>query len=173
MAYPVASRIRSLPTYPFAVINEQVKKLREQGLAPVDFGVGDPTIPTPELVRERLKTAVDERAASGYPSYIGDAGFRDAAAQWMNRRFGVTIDPATQVTTTVGSKEGIFNFPLGHVEQGDIVLCPTPGYPPYVRGTQFAGGEPYFLPLTREQRYLPDLDAVPDEIAERARIMWL
>jgi len=173
MAYPIASRIRTLPTYPFAVINEQVQKLRNQGLSPVDFGVGDPTIPTPELVRERLKSAVDERAAAGYPSYTGDSGFRAAAAAWMQRRFGVDIDPATQITTTIGSKEGIFNFPLGHVDEGDIVLCPTPGYPPYARGTQFAGGEPYFLPLHRETGYLPDLDAIPDEIAERARILWL
>jgi len=173
MAYPIASRIRTLQSYPFAVINEQVDKLRAEGLSPVDFGVGDPTIPTPELVRERLKTAVDERAASGYPSYIGDAGFREAAATWMQRRFGVDIDPATQITTTIGSKEGIFNFPLGHVEEGDIVLCPTPGYPPYARGTQFAGAEPYFMPLHREAGYLPDLDAIPDDVVERARILWL
>ena len=173
MAYHVASRIRSLPSYPFAVIGEQVQKLRDQGLSPVDFGVGDPTVPTPELVREQLKLAVDKRAQSGYPSYIGDAGFRQAAAAWMERRFGVELDAATQITTTIGSKEGIFNFPLGHVEQGDIVLCPTPGYPPYARGAQFAGGEPYFMPLTRENRYLPDLDAIPAGIAGRARILWL
>ena len=173
MAYPIADRIRNLPAYPFAVINEQVTKLREQGLSPVDFGVGDPTIPTPELVRERLKSAVDDRAGSGYPSYIGDGGFRTAAAGWMRRRFGVHLDPATQITTTIGSKEGIFNFPLGHVEPGDIVLCPSPGYPPYARGTSFAGGTPYFLPLTKENGYLPDLDSIPDAISGHARILWL
>ena len=173
MAYPIAERIRNLPAYPFAVINEQVDKLRAEGLAPIDFGVGDPTIPTPELVRERLKTAVDERAAAGYPSYIGTPQFREAAAGWMQRRFGVDLDPATQITTTVGSKEGIFNFPLGHVEPGDIVLCPTPGYPPYARGTTFAGGTPYFLPLTKENGYLPDLAILPDAIVNQARILWL
>jgi len=173
MAYPLASRIRSLPSYPFAVIGAQVQKLKDQGLSPVDFGVGDPTLPTPELVRERLKSAVDERATAGYPSYIGDAGFREAAAGWMERRFGVRLDPATSITTTIGSKEGIFNFPLGNVEQGDVVLCPTPGYPPYARGTQFAGGEPYFMPLHRETGYLPDLGAIPADIVERARILWL
>jgi LL-diaminopimelate aminotransferase len=173
MAYPIAERIRNLPAYPFAVITDKVTELREKGLSPVDFGVGDPTIPTPELVRERLKIAVDERAGSGYPSYIGDAGFRAAAADWTKRRFGVDLDPATQVTTTIGSKEGIFNFPLGHVEPGDVVLCPSPGYPPYARGTSFAGGTPYFLPLTKENGYLPNLDSIPETIANHARILWL
>jgi LL-diaminopimelate aminotransferase len=173
MAYPIAERIQSLPSYPFAVISQQVQTLRDQGLSPIDFGVGDPTIPTPEIVRERLKTAVDERAGSGYPSYIGDVGFREAVAAWSKRRFDVDLDPATEITITVGSKEGIFNFPLGHVNPGDIVICPTPGYPPYARGTSFAGGTPYFLPLTKENGYLPDLDSIPDDIAERARILWL
>ena len=173
MAYPIAARIRELPDYPFAVIGAMVEKLRDQGLAPIDFGVGDPTIPTPALIRERLKTAVDERAASGYPSYIGSTEFRGAAADWMQRRFGVSIDPATQITTTVGSKEGIFNFPLGFVEPGDVVLCPSPGYPPYVRGTTFSGGTPYYIPLLRENHYLPDLDAVPNDVVAKTRILWL
>lgn len=169
----IAERIRSLPAYPFAVINDKVDELRDAGIAPVDFGVGDPTLPTPALIRERLKTAVDERADSGYPSYIGSPGFRNAAAGWIYRTTGVQLDPKTQVTTTIGSKEGIFNFPLGFVEPGDIVLCPSPGYPPYPRGTLFAGGVPYYLPLLRENRYLPDLASVPDDVAQKARILWL
>lgn len=173
MAHHVASRIRSLPAYPFAVLAEKVAELRRAGIEPVDFGVGDPTLPTPLVVRERLKTAVDDRATSGYPSYIGSAEFRAAAAAWVQRTFGVTLDPQTQVTSTIGSKEGIFHFPLGFTDPGDVVLCPSPGYPPYPRGTLFAGAEPYFLPLLRENRYLPDLDAVPDDVAERARILWL
>jgi len=173
MAYPIADRIQTLPDYPFAVIDEQVEKLRAQGLSPVDFGVGDPTIPTPALVRERLKAAADERAASGYPSYVGAPEFRSAAAAWMKRRFGVDVDADTEVTTTIGSKEGIFHFPLGHAQAGDIVLCPTPGYPPYSRGASFAGATPYFLPLTRKNGYLPDLDAIPDTIAKPAKILWL
>jgi len=173
MSYPVAERIRSLADYPFAVISAKVAELRAQGVAPVDFGVGDPTLPTPSIVRERCRTAIDERASSGYPSYIGSPEFRAAAAAWMQRQFGVDLDPATQVTTTIGSKEGIFHFPLGFVNPGDVVLCPSPGYPPYARGTSFAGGEPYFLPLTRENGFLPDLAAIPAEIVERARVLWL
>lgn len=168
-----AERVRSLPPYPFALIDEEVEKLRRAGVEPVDFGVGDPTIATPALVRERIKTAVDERASSGYPSYVGSREFRDAAARWMERRFGVRLDPETQVTSTIGSKEGIFHFPLGFLDPDDVVLCPSPGYPPYARGTRFAGGTPFFLPLRRENGYLPDLDAVPRDVAARARILWL
>ncbi len=173
MGFHTAERIRSLPSYPFAVINERVAALRAQGVAPIDFGVGDPTLPTPTVIRERLKTAVDERACSGYPSYIGDAAFRTACATWMKGQFGTDIDPATEITTTIGSKEGIFNFPLGFVESGDIVLCPAPGYPPYQRGTMFAGGTPYYLPLLRENHYLPDLEAIPSDVVAKSRILWL
>jgi LL-diaminopimelate aminotransferase len=169
----MAERVRTLPAYPFALIDEEVEKLRRAGVQPVDFGVGDPTIATPELVRERLKTAVDERACSGYPSYVGSLEFREAAAAWMERRFGVRLDPATQVTSTIGSKEGIFHFPLAFVDPGDVVLCPSPGYPPYARGTRFAGGRPFFFPLERRNGYLPDLDAIPRDVAARARILWL
>ncbi len=173
MAYPVSSRVSALADYPFAVLVEKKRSLIEAGVAPIDFGVGDPTAPTPELVRARLKEAVDERAASGYPSYIGSSEFREAAAAWLGSRFDIDLDPATQLTSTIGSKEGIFNFPLGFVDAGDVVLCPSPGYPPYPRGTLFAGGEPYFLPLSRENRYLPDLDAIPADVARKARILWL
>jgi len=173
MSFHVAGRIGSLPAYPFAELDRKVKELRAAGVEPVDFGVGDPTIPTPELVRERLKTAVDERAASGYPSYVGSEEFRTAAAAWIKRTFGAEADPETQVTSTIGSKEGIFHFPLGFVEPGDVALCPSPGYPPYARGTLFAGGKPHYLPLLRENRYLPDLEAVPDDVAAKARILWL
>jgi LL-diaminopimelate aminotransferase len=166
-------RIRSLPDYPFAVIHAKVEELRGKGVRPVDFGVGDPTLPTPGIVRERIKTAVDERACSGYPAYIGSLELRTAAARWIERRFGVTTDPATQITATIGSKEGIFHFPFGFAEQGDVVLCPSPGYPPYSRGTLFAGAEPYFLPLLRSNAYLPDLASIPAGVADRARILWL
>lgn len=173
MPTPLAERVRSLPAYPFAVVDEKVRELRARGIAPIDFGVGDPTLPTPALVRERLKSACDERAASGYPSYIGAPEFRGEVAAWLKRRFGVSLDPATQITSTIGSKEGIFHFPLAFVDPGDVVLCPTPGYPPYARGTKFAGGEPYFLPLTKGNGFLPDLGAIPPGVLKRSRILWL
>ncbi len=173
MPIHIAQRLRETAAYPFALIKQQVDDLRAVGIDPVDFGVGDPTWPTPALMRERLKTAVDERATSGYPSYIGNADFRAACAGWMERALGVKLDPGTEVTSTIGSKEGIFHFPLAFVDPGDVVLCPSPGYPPYSRGTTFAGGTPYFYPLTRENHYLPDLSSIPDDVAHKARILWL
>ena len=173
MAHHVAARIKNLKAYPFALIDEKVDALKAAGIDPIDFGVGDPTLPTPEAIRARLKTAAEERAASGYPSYVGSLEFRQAAAAWIDRTFGVSLDPKTQVTSTIGSKEGIFHFPLGFVEPGDCVLCPSPGYPPYPRGTLFAGGTPVSLPLLKKNGFLPDLDAVPDAVAERTRILWL
>lgn len=169
----IAERVKTLPAYPFAVVDEKVAELRKKGVKPADFGVGDPTVPTPALVRDRLKTAVDERADSGYPSYIGSPEFRGAGGAWIERSFGVRLDPAKEVTSTIGGKEGIFHFPLAFLEPGDVALCPSPGYPPYSRGTLFAGGRPYFFPLLKEQGYLPDLDAIPTDALQRARILWL
>ncbi|MCK6481136.1 MAG: aminotransferase class I/II-fold pyridoxal phosphate-dependent enzyme [Planctomycetes bacterium] len=173
MEIRAAGRVASLGAYAFAEVDAAAERLRASGVDVIDFGVGDPTDPTPSLVREAAKRAVDARARSGYPSYVGDPGFRAAAADWMARRFGVRLDPATEVTSTIGSKEGIFHFPLGLVDPGDLVLVPSPGYPPYSRGTRFAGGEPWFYPVRREDGFLPRLDAIPAEVARRARILWI
>ena len=152
-----ARRIASLGAYAFAEVDAAVERLRSAGADVIDFGVGDPTDPTPALVREAGKAAVDARARSGYPSYVGDPGFRAAAAGWMERRFGVALDPASEVTSTVGSKEAVFHFPFALVDPGDLVIVPSPGYPPYSRGTLFAGGTPWFYPVRKADRWLPDL----------------
>ncbi|HUT78639.1 MAG TPA: aminotransferase class I/II-fold pyridoxal phosphate-dependent enzyme [Polyangia bacterium] len=166
-------RIQSLPVYAFALVRERVDTLRAQGIAPIDFGIGDPAIPTPAFIRERCKAALDERAASGYPSYIGDSSFREAVAAWSKRRFGVDLDPATEVSSTIGSKEGIFNFHEAVIDPGDLVLVPSPGYPPYSRGTWFAEGRTWFYPLTEDSGFLPDLDAIPAEVAREAKLIWI
>lgn len=168
-----AQRLAKLGGYAFDEVQKRVAALEAQGIKPIDFGVGDPTVPTPALVRERLKRAVDERACSGYPAYEGDPAFRQAVAAWMQRRFGVRLDPATQVCATIGSKEAVFNVHEGLVDPGDVVLMPSPGYPPYKRGTQFAEGVPWFYPLRRENGFLPDLDAIPDDVARRAKAIWV
>ncbi len=165
--------IASLPGYPFAEMDEAVRDLRRRGVRVIDFGVGDPTDPTPEIVRAELKAACDRFAASGYPAYEGADFFREAVAAWFRRRFGVALDPDTEVCATIGAKEAVFHFPLTLLDPGDVVLCPSPGYPPYNRGTLFAGGRPYYYPLTRENGFLPVLDAVPGEVLRRTRILWL
>ena len=166
-------RLAALGGYAFDEVNRRVDALKAAGITPIDFGVGDPTVPTPEIARNRVKTAVDERATSGYPAYEGDLGFRQAIAAWTKRRFGVTLDPVTEICVTIGSKEAVFNVHEGLVDPGELVLCPSPGYPPYKRGTAFAEGTPWFYPLTRANGFLPDLDAIPADVAARARAIWV
>ncbi|MCF7846433.1 MAG: aminotransferase class I/II-fold pyridoxal phosphate-dependent enzyme [Candidatus Peribacteraceae bacterium] len=169
----LSKRIANLAGYPFAELEKIITQLKDQGIEPIDFGVGDPVDPTPEFIREATKQAVDDFAASGYPSYIGSAEFREAVKDWFNKRFAINLNPETEIASSIGSKEAIFNFPLAFIDQGDVVLIPTPGYPPYARGTEFAGGKPYFLPLLAENNFLIDFEKIPDEVVKRAKILWL
>ncbi len=168
-----ARRIQSLPVYAFAAVKERVASLKEKGITPIDFGVGDPAVPTPSIIREATRSALDIRAASGYPSYIGTAEFRDTVATWSKNRFGIDLDPATEISSTIGSKEGIFNFHEAFVNPGDLVLIPSPGYPPYSRGTWFAEGKTWFYPLLEANGFLPDLDAIPADVARAAKVIWV
>ena len=169
----ISKRITNLPPYPFAEIERISRELKASGVDVIDFGVGDPVDPTPPFIRESVKVSVDAQAASGYPSYIGSKTFREAIGNWFEKRFGVKLDAEKEITSSIGSKEAIFNFPLAYIDAGDVVLIPTPGYPPYARGTQFAGGEAYFLPLLAENNFLIDFKKIPKEIAQKAKILWL
>jgi LL-diaminopimelate aminotransferase len=173
MGIEPSRRVRSIGTYAFAEVDRLVEELRASGVTPIDFGVGDPTVPTPKVVRDAAKEATETRARSGYPSYIGSAEYRAACADWMGRRFGVEVDPATEISSTAGSKEAVFHLPAGFVDPGDVVIGPNPGYPPYERGALFAGGEHFAYPLRPDHGFLPDLSAIPDEIAARAKILWV
>jgi LL-diaminopimelate aminotransferase len=166
-------RLQAIGAYAFDAVNRRVDALKAKGIVPVDFGVGDPTVPTPAVARDEVKRAVDARATAGYPAYEGDPAFRRAIAAWTKRRFGVTLDPDTEIYVTVGSKEAVFHVHEGLLDAGELVLCPSPGYPPYKRGTAFAEGTPWFYPLRRENGWLPDLDAIPADVAARARALWV
>jgi len=168
-----SARLTRLSAYAFAAIQEKVAELTARGLAPVDFGVGDPTLPTPEIVRRACAEGVERHASAGYPPYRGTAEFRRAVAAWTQRRFGVKLDPEKEICSSIGSKEAIFHFPEAIIDPGDIVLVPDPGYPPYARGTLFAEGKSHLMPITAANDFLPDLDAVPDAVARKARICWL
>ena len=169
----ISQRISNLGTYAFAEVDKKIKELKAQGIKPIDFGVGDPADPTPEFIYNSLQRATEKHKSTGYPSYIGMKEYREKVAQWFNSRFGVSLDPDTEISSTVGSKEAVFHFPFGFVDAGDVVLVPTPGYPPYARGTQFAGGEAYFLPLRRENKFLIDFEEIPEEVAKKAKILWI
>ncbi len=168
-----SSRIHTLGTYPFARIDAEVTRLQENGVDVVDFGVGDPSTPTPAVVREACKRAVDVHAASGYPSYVGRPEYLQAVAAWTERRYGVSLDPKSEVAATIGSKEAVFHFPEAILEPGEVVLSPNPGYPPYRTGTRFAEGTNHLYPVTPEGDLLPALEAIPDAVSERARLLWI
>jgi LL-diaminopimelate aminotransferase len=169
----VSKRLLGLSGYAFAEIDKKVGELVGKGIKPIDFGVGDPTEPTPEVVRAAIKQGVDRRASSGYPHYDGSPEYRGAIAAWMKRRFGVTLDPAKEICASIGSKEAVFNFPKAFVDPGDVVIAPNPGYPPYARGTLFAGGCVHYVNLTRESKFLPDLDSIPRDVISKAKIIWV
>ncbi len=168
-----SKRVQSIGAYAFAEIDRKVAELKEQGIQAIDFGVGDPTTPTPAFIRDEVKKSVDKHASSGYPSYIGSLEFRRTVAEWSKKRFSVSLDPSTEICSTIGSKEAIFHFPEGFINPGELVLVPTPGYPPFTRGTLFAEGRVYYYPLLEENRYLPDLERIPEKVAQEARIIWI
>ncbi|MBI2879789.1 MAG: LL-diaminopimelate aminotransferase [Candidatus Rokubacteria bacterium] len=173
MSVELADRLKRLPPYLFAEIDRQKKEARARGADLIDLGIGDPDIPSPPHVIEALARAARDPKNHRYPDYEGLLAFRGAAAGWYQRQFGVTLDPAAEVLTLIGSKEGTAHIPLAFCNPGDVVLVPDPGYPVYQAGTLFAGAEPYFLPLRGDHDFLPDLDAVPAEVARRARMIFL
>jgi len=168
-----AKRIEQIPPYLFAEIDKKKNEMRKKGIDLIDLGIGDPDLPTPKPIIERLKMAAENPKHHRYPSYEGMIEFRTAVAQWYEKRFKVKLDPETEVFSLIGSKEGIAHIPLAFVNPGDYVLVPTPGYPVYRVATLFAGGTPYFLPLRKENGFLPRLSEIPKEVAERAKILFI
>lgn len=168
-----AERLKRLPPYLFKEIDRQKEEVRARGVDIIDLGVGDPDIPTPPHIIEALKRAAEDPANHRYPSYSGMDAFNGAVAGWYKRRFDVDLDPKSEVVTLIGSKEGIAHIPLAFLDAGDVALVSSPGYPVYHIGTQFAGGEPYFMDLLKENRFLPDLKAIPQDIAKRAKLMFI
>ncbi len=168
-----ASRLGLLPPYLFFQLDRLKKEVASTGVDVISLSIGDPDLPTPRPIVEALKRAADDPANYRYPDYEGLPQFRNAAADWYRRRFGVALDPQHEVCALIGSKEGIANFSTAVVDPGDIVLIPDPGYPVYYSGCVFNGGEPYFLPLRKENGFVPDFASIPAEVARRARILWL
>ena len=169
----LASRLGKLPPYLFAELDRLKKEVQARGVDVISLGIGDPDLPTPEYIVASLKAAADNPENHRYPDYEGLETFRVAAAKWYKRRFGVEFDPGSEVCALIGSKEGIANFSTAVVDTGDIVLIPDPGYPVYFSGCVFSGGEPYFLPLKKQNAFLADLESVPGEVATRAKLLWL
>ena len=173
MSFEESQRLRALPPYLFFEIDRAKRRAIEKGVEVIDFGVGDPDQPTPAFVRKAMAKAIGDPKNHHYPLDRGNAAFRQAAAEWCQKRFGVSLDPDTEILPLIGSKEGITHLPLAFVDPGDVTLVPDPGYPPYKSGTSFAGGTPYLLPLKEENDFLPDLDAIPAETAKKAKLIYV
>jgi LL-diaminopimelate aminotransferase len=149
------------------------KAVAARGVDLISLGIGDPDSPTFPHIVAALQEAATRPANHRYPDYEGMPSYRAAAASYVEKRFGVRCDPATEVVSLIGSKEGIANMAVAFVDPGDIVLVPDPGYPVYGIGTGFNGGTVYPMPLRAENGFLPDLKAIPEEIAKRAKLMWI
>jgi LL-diaminopimelate aminotransferase len=168
-----ADRIEKLPPYLFAQISKKVAAKKAMGVDVISFGIGDPDLPTPQHILDALAEAAADPANHRYPETEGLPDFRRAVAEWYERRFGVTLDPAKEVLSLIGSKEGIGHVALCFIDPGDVALVPDPAYPVYEIGTMFAGGTSYAIPLLEENGFLPDFDAVPRDVADRAKLLWL
>lgn len=169
-----AQRLEKIPPYLFAQINCKTDELIAKGVDIINLGVGDPDRPTLAHILEAMHEAIDDNSTHNYPPYQGIDEFRQATAKWMERRFGVTgLDPTKEIISSIGSKESIHNTFLAFVEPGDYTLIPDPGYPVYRTSTIFAGGQTYTMPLKAENNFLPDIHHIPEEVAQKAKLLWI
>ncbi len=168
----ISERLKKLPPYIFAEIDKKKKAAIEAGRPVINIGVGDPDRPTPKRILEFIKTAADNPKNHPYPFGRGSKQFKDAVCTWIKKRFGVEVKD-TEVIALIGAKDGITHLPLAFVNPGDIVLVPDPGYPGYVSGTLMAQGITYDMPLKAENGFLPDLEAIPEDIYRKTKIMHL
>ena len=168
-----SKRLGLLAPYPFVEISRIIAEKKAAGADVVTFGIGDPDIPTPTHIIDRLVQASSKAPNHRYPETDGLPELRRAIAKWYENRLGVQLDPVTEVLPLIGAKEGIGHVAFCFLDPGDIALVPDPAYPVYGVGTMFAGAESYAMPLLEENGWLPDLDAIPKQVAKDARIMWL
>ncbi|MCX5807329.1 MAG: LL-diaminopimelate aminotransferase [Proteobacteria bacterium] len=168
-----ASRVEKIPPYLFARIDKKKEEVRKKGIDLVDFGIGDPDIPTPKYIIDKMVEATNDPKNHRYPSYEGMLEYRKAVAQWYKKRFNVELNPENEVVALIGSKEGIAHMPWAYLENGDIALIPSPGYPVYKITTLLAGGTPYIMPLKEENGFLPDYDNIPEDVLQKAKIMFI
>ncbi len=168
-----SDRIANMPDYPFARWGEKVRAARATGIDVIRLDMGNPDLPPPDEVIEALCSSARDPSAHGYPGYRGLPALREAIVAYYDRRFGVELDPTTEVVPLLGSKEGIVHLSLGVLDPGDLVLVPDPGYPSYTMGAIIAGARVHKFPLLPERGFLPDLDAIPADIAHEATMIWL
>jgi len=173
MPFAKSQRLQALPPYIFIEIDKKKRALLAAGKDVINLGVGDPDLPTHKFIIDEMAKAIYDPKNHRYPFDEGVPAFRQAAAAFMQKRFGVVQDADKNILTTIGSKDGIAHLPLALINPGDVVLVPQPGYPVYNTGTLFAGGVPYLMPLLEKNDFLPDFDAIPEEIKRKTKLVWL
>ncbi len=170
---PPASRMAVLPPTFFKTLQFKLNDLRAKGVDVIRMDMGSPDLPPAPHIIAALEKSAEQPSHHGYQPFSGTPSYRAAWAEFYGRRFGVELDADTEINGLLGSKEGIFKLPLAYVNPGDVVLIPDPGYATYTAGARFAGAEPVYLPLTPENHYLPDFEAIPADAVRRARLLWL
>jgi len=169
-----AERVGRLPKYIFAAIEELKVKKKKEGVDLISLGIGDPDLTTPDLIINELIKQVKVPENQNYPSSMGEEDYREAVARWNQVRYGIDLDPAKEVSHVMGGKEGVANIARAFINPGDVVLCPNPGYPVYANGaTKLCDGNPYLMPLKKENSFLPDLEAIDASILKKAKLMYL
>lgn len=163
--------LAELPKYPFVHLRDKKNRLREKGVGVIDFSIGDPTAPTPGFIVKSAAAAMEKYRGAGYPDNRGTGEFRRSLGKWFYERFGVRLDAEREIFPSLGAKEAVFSFPSSL--EGELIIVPTPGYPPYYSGALAAGKEVYLAGLYEKNGFLPDLSAIPDEVARRAAVMWI
>ncbi|MDP2931672.1 MAG: aminotransferase class I/II-fold pyridoxal phosphate-dependent enzyme, partial [Chloroflexota bacterium] len=169
----VSRRQENLAPYLFIEINKKIAEKRARGEEVISFGIGDPDIPTPPHIIERLCVTAHDPANHRYPDDDGLLGLRTAVADWYKKRFNVSLDADKEVLLLIGAKEGIAHFPLCIINPGDVALVTDPHYPVYPVSVMLAGGRCYYMPLTEQNGFLPDLDIIPAHILKSAKLMWI
>ncbi len=169
----LARRIENLPPYLFVEISKKIAEKQAKGEDVISLAIGDPDIPTPRHIIERLRQASEDPKNHRYPESGGLPEFRRAISKWYQKRFVVSLDPDKEVLPLIGSKEGIGHIALCFIDPGDTALVPDPAYPVYSISTMFAGGHPHCMPLIQENEFLPDLTAIPKDIARKAKVIWI
>lgn len=173
MRFEEAQRIKNLPPYLFARIEKVIAQKKEEGVDVISLGIGDPDMPTPDHIIAEAQRQLEVTENHQYPSSVGMLTYRKAVADFYARRFNVELDPKTEVVSLIGSKEGIAHVSWCFLNPGDVVLVPDPGYPVYDGGAILAGAEPYYMPMTAERGFLPDFAAIPEDVAKKAKMMFI
>jgi len=168
-----SDRLKALPPYLFAEIDRKKKAAVAAGRPVIHVGIGDPDTPTPAFIVEAAQKFVADPKTHPYALDNGDPHFRQAVATWFEKRFGVLLDPQTEILPLMGSKDGLSHVPLAVMNPGDVGLVPDPGYPVYAASVRFAEGEAVRFPITAERGYLPDLEAIDPKALARAKLIYL